>query len=70
MRVKTEHQLLKAALRVLGSWVEYRSPAPEDLEMLRESLGESGRDLPVDLLANQVIERELARGRSKGAGAE
>lgn len=60
-------QLLQIALRVLGSYVDYRSPAPSDVQVLREAVTGPESRWDADILAAFIIERQLAKHKSHGA---
>ncbi len=65
-----DRTVLETALRVLNAWVARQVPAPEDLERLRASATGAERDLAADVLAAQIIQREIERGRSRRAASK
>jgi hypothetical protein len=59
MPATSPHPLSETALRVLAAWTQGKTPAPEDMDVLRRSALPEERGLEIDQLACQVIEREL-----------
>ena len=59
-------ELIPVALRVLNAHMARTAPAREDVERLR---GVVGHDLPADVLAARVVEREVERVRARRAGS-
>jgi hypothetical protein len=64
-------QAMEVALRVLTALTEKRNPHPADVNRLRTIVDGSSRDLPLDELACEVIQRALrhrAEARKKATG--
>ena len=64
-----DYDLLQTALRVLNCCVAGEAPVREDTERLRGAARESEGELPVDVLAGRIVEREIecARARRRAA---
>ena len=62
-------ELLHIGLRVLSRLLADppEEPALADVECLRQSVPSEERDLQLDSLACHVIEREVKRGKARGA---
>jgi hypothetical protein len=58
--------LLQTALRVITAYTEHRDPETGDVEFLRKHALMSESDLPTDVLANEIIRRELERRKAAG----
>jgi len=58
-----DHNILQTALRILNAYVAYEAPLEADVARLREAAEEGERDLPADILATRIIEREIYRQR-------
>jgi hypothetical protein len=58
-----DHNILQTALRILNAYVAYQAPTEADVARLREAAEEGERDLPADILATRIIEREIYRQR-------
>jgi hypothetical protein len=58
-----DHDLVRAALRVLRSSADRQSPSPEDIDVLRSRVVDLDPNARPDDLACRIIQDELAKRR-------
>jgi hypothetical protein len=59
--------LLQTALRVLECYADARNPDADDVKTLQAAVNPADRDCEPDLLAVQVIEREIRKVRAQSS---
>ena len=60
-----KYELTRPALRVLACYADRRSPDPDDVRQLRDSLPNVSMDVPIAVLASDVIRQQVGK-RQKG----
>ena len=60
-------EIVQTALHVLRACVTHSVSAPEDVMVLRKTMGAQTNGMPVDELARTVIERYLRESKTKAA---